>query len=114
MIGFKNNADNDIFLENGQIAMARDLDAVIQSVGCVSKSLYGEMPLDLTSGIPYFQTLLTDYPDIDLFVSYLKKEIKKIPEVLNIVYLKTYIDYNTGKFSYAVVISTAYGEAQIV
>ena len=114
MQGLALNEHNDIFLDStGNLAIVKDLQAVKTAVLCATQTNYGELPLNTQKGIPYFETILTAHPDIDLWKRYMQKAILSIPQVLSIVYFKTYRDYKDSLFKYAVVINTEYGQEEI-
>ena len=114
MTGFDLDATNDIYLdENGNIALCQDIDAVKIAVSCETKTNYGELQLNTTAGIPYFDTVFTAHPNIELFKSYMKEAILKVPNVLDVPIFKTYIDYKTSVLKYAIVINTEYGQGEL-
>ena len=105
---------NDIYLDNeGNLALCKDIEAVKTAVSCATKTNYGEIVLNTRLGIPYFETIFTAHPDIELWKSYMKEAILSIPKVLGISYFKTYIDYKKSLLKYAVVINTEYGTEEI-
>lgn len=108
------NSNNDIYVDvSGNLAMAKDLEAVITSVSCETKTNYGEVVLDTTKGVPYFTTIFVAHPDIDLWKSYMEQAILQVPKVLSIEYFKTFIDYDNSLLKYVAVINTEYGEGEI-
>lgn len=114
MTGFDLNSTNDIYLDtDGNLALVQDIEAVKIAVSCETKTNYGELQLNTTAGIPYFDTVFTAHPDIELWKSYMKDTILKVPKVLTISNFKTYIDYKTSVLKYAIVINTEYGQGEI-
>lgn len=114
MTGIDLNENNDIYVDsNGNLALCRDIEAVKIAVSCATKTNYGEIVLNTTLGVPYFETIFTAHPDIELWKSYMKEAIMSIPKVLGITAFKTYIDYQKSLLKYAVVINTEYGEAKL-
>ena len=106
--------NNDIYLDdNGNLALARDIEAVKTAVSCQTKTNYGEIVLNNQLGIPYFATIFTAHPDIELWKSYMQEAILQIPKVLSIAYFKTYIDYQNSLLKFAIVINTEYGQGEI-
>lgn len=105
---------NDIYLDNeGNLALCKDIEAVKTAVSCATKTNYGEIVLNTRLGIPYFETIFTAHPDIELWKSYMKKAILSIPKVLGIVAFKTN-EYRKDKvLKYVAVINTEFGEAEI-
>ena len=110
MTGFDINDNNDIFLDaDGNLALVKDIEAVKVAVLCQTRTNYGEVILNTKAGIPYFQTIFTAHPDIELWKKYMKDTILAIPKILGISNFKTYIDYGTNLLQYAIVINTEYG-----
>lgn len=105
---------NDIYLdESGNLALCKDIEAVKTSVSCATKTNYGEIVLNTRLGIPYFETIFTAHPDIELWKSYMKEAILSVPKVLGIVAFKTYIDYQKSLLKYTIVINTEFGQGEI-
>ena len=114
MTGIDLNENNDIYIDsNGNLALCKDIEAVKTSVSCATKTNFGEIVLNTNLGVPYFTTIFTAHPDIELWKSYMQEAILSIPKVLGISYFKTYIDYKTSLLKYAVVINTEYGTEEI-
>lgn len=113
MTGIALNENNDIYTESGNIALCRDIEAVKTAVSCATKTNYGEVILNTNLGIPYFETIFTAHPDIELWKSYMKEAILSIPKVIGITAFKTYIDYQKSLLKYTVVINTEYGTEEI-
>lgn len=114
MTGIALDDNNDIFLDNeGNLAICKNIEAVKTSVSCATKTNYGEIVLNTNLGVPYFTTIFTAHPDIELWKTYMKKAILSIPKVIGISYFKTYVDNKKNLLTYASVINTEYGEAEI-
>lgn len=114
MTGIALDDNHDIYLDkSGNIALVKDIEAVTTAVDCATRTNYGEIVLNTRLGIPYFETIFTAHPDIELWKSYMKEAILSIPKVLGIIAFKTYIDYKKSLLKYAVVINTEYGTEEI-
>ena len=114
MTGIALDETNDIYIdENKNLALCRDIEAVKTSVSCATKTNHGEIVLNTNLGIPYFETIFTAHPDIELWKSYMKEAILAVPKVLGILAFKTYIDYQKSLLKYTVVINTEYGTEEI-
>lgn len=114
MTGIALDETNDIYLDSeGNLALCKDIEAVKTAVSCATKTNYGEIVLNTRLGIPYFETIFTAHPDIELWKSYMKEAILSVPKVLGIVAFKTN-EYRKDKvLKYAVVINTEYGTEEI-
>lgn len=114
MTGIALDDNNDIFLdENNNLALCKDIEAVKTAVSCETKTNFGEIVLNMSLGIPYFDTIFTAHPDIELWKSYMQEAILRVPKVLGITAFETYIDYQKSLLKYAVVINTEYGQEEI-
>lgn len=114
MTGIALDNNNDIYLDKYKnLALAHDIEAVKTAVSCATKTNYGEIILNTRLGIPYFQTIFTAHPDIELWISYMKEAIMSVPKVIGISYFKTN-EYRKDKvLKYAAVINTEYGTEEI-
>jgi hypothetical protein len=109
---FSVNENNDIFIgRNGNLAIARDLEAVLQICAQVAKAQRGEMVFRVTDGIPNFQTIWNGKPNIAQFNAALRKAILSVPDVTNIKELTTAIQNNVLR--YRITIETIYGEGLV-
>lgn len=114
MTGIALDETNDIFLDtNGNLALCKDIEAVKTAVSCATKTNYGEIILNTQAGIPYFETIFIAHPDIELWKSYMKETILRVPKVLSIEYFKTNEYNKEGVLKYACVINTQYGQEVI-
>lgn len=110
MTGFDIDENNDIFLDdNGNLALVKDRESVKVAVLCQTRTNYGEIVLNTRAGIPYFETIFAEHPDIELWKKYMKDTILAIPKVVGISDFKTYIDYGKHLMTYAIIINTEYG-----
>ncbi len=112
MLSIALDENNDIFLDNYQnLALARDIEAVKTAVSCQTKTNYGEIILDTELGIPYFTTIFTAHPDIELWKTYMRQAVLQVPKVLSIQEFKTLVE--KGILHYTMVINTEYGQGVI-
>ena len=88
---FKIGADGDLAIENGDVALVSDQDAVIQAIKIKIKMLLGECWLDESIGLPWIgnglnrgilgKPAMSD-PEIDMA---LHDVIAKVPDVTDVV-----------------------------
>ncbi|MDR0675640.1 MAG: hypothetical protein LBF97_01180 [Elusimicrobiota bacterium] len=106
------DANNDIYLNSKKsIAIGEDKQALSQIIKNSILTLLGEIELDTTKGIPYFDSLFLGIPDLDLFESYLRNTIKNIDGVIAIT---NYIyEIKDNIFRYKIYIQTIYGDIEI-
>lgn len=106
------NENNDIYFgSNGHLAVATDLDAVIQGCEQSASILKGELPYAQSVGIPFFQTPFDSSPDLSLYEMYLRKQLLRVPNVIEIISLAFAIEDKEMK--YEAIISSTFGEATI-
>lgn len=106
------NENNDIFLDSkGNLALKTEIEAIGNvSVNAV-KTLRGEMSLDTTIGVPYFDTIFSTPPEIELFQAYVTDTLNRLDGV-NRLTAYTY-EQNNGFYSYKAKLDTIYGEVII-
>ena len=71
----------------------------------------GEPEYNQLDGIPYFETIFTDTPKIDLFQAAVIDTLESLDEVQRV----TNFDYeqNNGVFSYSLIEKTTYGDIEL-
>ena len=71
----------------------------------------GEPEYNVLNGIPYFDTIFTDTPKIDLFQAAIIETLEKTDEIERI----SNFDYkqDDGVFSYSLIEHTTYGEINL-
>lgn len=113
MIGFLTDANNDLYIDgtNG-LAMGSDLTALVQAVQNTVNTLKGEIQLDTTLGVPYFETVFNQQsPDISVWESYMIEEVEKLDGVERVNSITTRVANNT--LTYEMNILTIYGGATV-
>ena len=111
MITFRTNSNNDIYVSSGEIAIASELQAIIEVCENVAKSQLGEMFLAQDRGIPNFQTIWTSSANVAQFEAYLKRSISAVDGVIGIKSLNVQVSNNV--LSYQIEIETIYGTGVI-
>lgn len=112
MITISTNENNDIFLDsNGNIATSTDINALANVSKNKVLTTLGEPEYNQLEGIPYFETIFTDTPKIDLFQAAVIDTLESLDEVQRV----TNFDYeqNNGVFSYSLIEKTTYGDIQL-
>lgn len=109
MITLQTDINNDLFKDNNNnLALATDLTAVQNVCQNNCLTLQGEIPLDVLSGIPYFDVILGAHPNLELFRQYITQAIAKVEHVLSVDNFQ--MDFEDGTLKYSVLIQTDYGE----
>lgn len=100
--------NNDLFIQNnGQLAINRNLEAVLQACEHIAKAQLLEMVLNTERGVPNFETVWNGSPNIAQFEAYLRRNLLTVPDVIEIVSLDTTVQNNV--LSYLAEIRTIYG-----
>lgn len=86
--------NTDIVLENGDLALIEDSDAVAQHIRQRLKTFYGEWFLDTSVGVPYYQDILRKNPNPDVVEQLLRNEILGTPGVIEL--MKFEMDFQNG------------------
>ena len=110
-------APNDIYLDDdGNIAMAYDLQAVLQQCAQVARTLLGEMVFNTDLGVPYFQVLWVGTPNVPQFNAALRQSFLNVNGVLEVVSLITSQggdNRDTNTLFYTAIIRTTFGTGTI-
>lgn len=103
--------NNDITAENGQLKIATDKEAI--GAVCLSniRTNKGELLLNTSAGIPYFDVLFGCTPNLDKFKIGLQESIMKVDGVDSINSIEFSTDNDVLK--YEISINTKYGEVTI-
>ena len=109
MITITTNKNNDIFVDaTGNLATKNDIEALANvSVHTVLTAL-GEPEFNQTDGIPYFQTIFTDTPQIELFQAAIISALESLESVQRVSDFE--YTQNNGVFSYSLKEHTIYGD----
>lgn len=112
MITIVTNSDNDIYIDNiGNMATQTDIKALANVSRNIVLTTLGEPEYNQTDGIPYFETIFTDTPKIDLLQAAQVKALEKLEDV-NRVSNYEYEQANEV-YSYSLIEHTTFGEIQI-
>lgn len=106
------NEHNDLYIDTcGNIAITQDINALADISKNKALTTLGEPRYNIQDGIPYFETVFTDTPKIDLFQAALIDAIENTENVQRVLSF----DYtqNNGVFSYSLIEKTIYGEVQL-
>ncbi len=106
------NSSNDIYLDaQGNMAMARDLNAVANACRNAALAQLGEMIFAINDGLPNFQVIWKGTPNFPLFIAYLRRTLAAVPGVNRVE--SVLVSQNNDIMSYTAVIITDFGTRQI-
>lgn len=112
MITIATNDSNDIYRDtSGNLAMLTDINALANVSRNVVLTNLGEPQYNQQDGIPYFETIFTDTPKIDLFQA---AQISALEKLENVERVSNYeYEQSNGIFSYSLVEHTTFGDITI-
>lgn len=114
MITFATSSStNDLYLDGyHNIATKTGVDAVLNIVQNALRTLKGEIQLDTTLGVPYFETILQiQSPNVSVWEGYMISEAKKVDGVTRVNSMRSKIENNI--LTYEMEILTKYGTGTI-
>lgn len=106
---FALNSDNDIYASAGSLVRNSGSDYVVQTIRTQLLMYQGEWWLDLTAGIPWFQTILAAPADIKTAEQIIKTSILGTPGVTELVEFDATFDNSTRDFKITFIVLTEYG-----
>lgn len=93
------NENNDLFIENGKLGIYSDKEAIAQTAVNIVCTVNGEVVLNQTRGIPYFEILFNNKPNTALFRNYVLNLLDQVPEINKVTGMKIIKDKNLLKYS---------------
>lgn len=78
------SVSGDLVLENGDLALSRDSDAIGQHILQRLRMFQGEWFLDESQGTPYYQSILGKAPNLQVVDAILKDRILGTPGVVEL------------------------------
>ncbi|WP_418187324.1 hypothetical protein ACNSOP_09225 [Aliarcobacter lanthieri] len=97
--------------KKNNLAIYRDLNAVIQTCENYVKATLNEMILNYNNGVPYFQTVFNTNVNIPLFEDSIKNRLLEVDGVEKVLSVKA--EVNNETLSYIAYIQTIYGNGVI-
>lgn len=107
---FALNENNDLFIEDGKLGIYTNKEALAQTAVNVVSTVSGEVVLNQSRGIPYFQILFNNRPNTSLFKYYLLTLLQEIPQINNVLGIKIIKEKNLLKYSLN--LDTIYGRVE--
>lgn len=112
MITLATDTSNDLYLDaQGYIAVASDLQAVLQNCEHAVKTMLGECVLDQQRGLPNFTVIWNGNPNVNQYDAALRKTIRAVSGVVDIRSLN--VRLSGEKLIYNAVIKTIYGTGEL-
>ena len=82
MLSIATDENNDIYLDEfGNLATVTGIEAVAQVCRNTVLTTYGELTYDVDGGIPYFETVFTDPPNLELFQNAVVSALQNVEEI---------------------------------
>lgn len=112
MITIATNSDNDIYTDSsGNLAMLTDINALANVSKNVVLTALGEPEYNITDGIPYFETIFTDTPKIDLLQAAQVAALENLEDVNRVSNYE--YEQTDGIYSYSLIEHTTFGDIKI-
>ena len=109
---FQVNADNDIFATaGGRLAVAQDLQAVIQQCEHALKAQAGEMVYAVNRGVNALTRVFTGSPNLLSYEASARRQLDRIPDVVAVENFQATLVNNT--LDYSVTIRTVFGSGLV-
>ena len=109
---FATNDANDIYIGgDGNLAIARDVEAVKFACETAARAILAEMIYAQSSGIPYFESVWVGSPNYGVFRKYLRDTLLGIDGVTSVTSLSLAVE--SGVLYYNAVIQTQYGPVTV-
>lgn len=112
MITITTNQNNDIYIDSsGNLATQTDINALANVSRNVVLTALGEPQYNQQSGIPYFETVFTDTPKIDLLQA---AQVAALENLENVNRVSNYkYKQKNGVYSYSLIEHTTFGDIQL-
>lgn len=111
-LSFVTDKNNDLYLGlDGNIAMNRDIQAVLQVCKNDSQTMLGECVLDVERGLPNFSVIWSGPPNLPQLETALRQVLLSVEGVVEIVSLV--VDLLADELRYIATIRTIYGVGDI-
>jgi hypothetical protein len=105
---FSINEVNDIYLDtNGNLAISTGLTALIEICKQYMQTILGELVLNTTTGLPYFQSVFTGVSNIQQYVAAGRAALLTVEGVTQVISFD--VSMNEKVLSYVATIQTIYG-----
>lgn len=105
---------NDLYLDSGNnIAFVSNLEALKHVVENVVRTQFGELQLNSTKGIPYFETIFSSRTNVDYWKAYMIDAIESVDNVDSCELFEIDISEDTQILTYRAYIKSTFGEFSI-
>lgn len=104
--------NHDIFFENGQLAMVKDIDNVEQKLKSRLSTFSSEWFLNTLIGLPFFDEILIKNPNVPDIDSLIKVEIVNTVGVTELIEFGSDFDVATRTYSATFKVLTEFGELE--
>lgn len=106
------NSDNDLYLDtSGNLAITFNINALADISKNKVLTNLGEPQYNAEDGIPYFDTIFTDTPKIDLFQAAIIGDLESLDNIERVSNFEYKQD--NGIFSYTLIEHTTYGDIEL-
>lgn len=107
---FALDADGDLDISTGDFTLTRGVEAIRQAIQIKLQFFQGEWFLDLTAGVPFYQSVLVKNPSPGVLQSVFRKAILEVPGVLEVTTLSITTNRATRGLTVTFTATTDVGE----
>ena len=100
---------NDIYLVNGQLALADGVSAYAQTIEAVVLTRRGELQLDTEAGIPYFETIFASRNAVGAWAAAVRAAVSALPFVDSILSFDYSFNHAAKTLDYTMRVATDLG-----
>lgn len=112
LITISTGKNNDIYLNGlNNLAMSEDAQGLANVVLNRTQTATGELQYDLSAGIPYFTTVFSDSPDLQMYEAFMRQDALSTPGVERVTAFS--IDVSNNILTYKINLSTVFGEVTV-
>lgn len=99
----------DLVIENGDLVLVADADALTQTIRTELQLFQGEWFLDESAGMPYYQSILVKNPSLSAVREIFRKKILSIPGVNALLSIALQFDGATRALSVSFRVDSDFG-----
>ena len=109
MIDLQLDNSHDLNVESNDLVLIEDDIQVSQNLDIKLQFFKGEYPLNITFGVPYFESVLVKNPDIPAVSAIFKSAIMNVPDVNELLEFSLDYDVSARDVSVEFKVNTTFG-----
>ncbi len=104
---------HDLLIEGNELLLVNDVDQIEQNLKIRLKFFSGEWFLDITQGLPFYDTILVKNPNVPNIDNIIKAEIIDTPGVTELLSYDSSYDASLREYVVDFKVRTIFGEAEL-